>query len=444
MKSRVAMRFVYISCCLVFLGLLWPNAAVEAQTPLWDTMIVAVSPNSPPFIDETSDGSLVGFDVDILKNLVRLADLQVRYEKTNFSYIVPGVASQLYDTAVGCLFINETRRKMVNFTNPYFTTGLVLVVQASNATIQTVNDLTPALRVSLKQGTAAEEYARQQTQARVQPVLSAGVALQQVVERSADAAIVDEMIAKAFMQIRTDIPLRIVGFLTREQCAFPVNKNDPALLAQLNQALVRLKNSRQYANLYRKWFGNRPTTVEPMAVLTPTVTASPATLTTAQITTTAQSITPVTPTKQWAGVYYLTAKLPLPDATTTYQLVTLTPDGIWSGTEMRQSSETMPNTATLSGTDSLVTQQGAWQADLTGNITATVLSFTPLSFQPPTVNPARRGLQRLQYKLKLDTNGAITGQYTRTPYRLGDDPLAATLPNTQTQTLSVTGQKVKP
>ncbi|MFN8495308.1 MAG: transporter substrate-binding domain-containing protein [Caldilineaceae bacterium] len=428
-----------MSCCLLLICLLLPPAPVQAQAPLWDTIIIAVAPNTPPFADETNDGGLVGFDIDILKNLMRLSGLQSRYEKTNFAYIIPGVATELYDTAIGCLFMNDTRQKMVSFTTPYFTTGLVLVVRSNNDAIHTPKDLTPLTRVSVRIGSEAEFFARQQTKARVQASASVPGVLQQVVDRAADAAIVNEMSAKAFIKARPDIQIHIVGFLTLEQCAFPVNKNDTALLAQLNQALVRLKNSRQYDSIYHKWFGDRPTMFEPMRSVTPTLTAPANALATPMATSTVSLTASMTPTQQWAGVYYLTAKTPMLDAPTVYQIVTLTPDGIWSGTEIRQNGELITNTQMMSSTNGTANQQGAWQADATGNITATVLAFPPA-----TASQLPRGLQRLQYQLKIDANGMVSGQYVLTPYQLGDNPLVASLTTTQTQTLSVTGQRVKP
>lgn len=445
MQNRITTKFVHTSCCLLLFCLLWPNAAIQAQTPLLDTVIVAVAPNSPPFIDEANAGNFVGFDIDILKNLVRLSGLQIRYEKTNFSYVIPGVASQLYDTALGCLFVNDARRKMVNFTNPYFTTGLVLVVQISNDTIHSLKDLTPTMRVSLEQATAAEDYARQQVHAHIQSVRSSTLALQQVVERAADAVIIDEMTAKAYMKTRVDVPLRIVGFLTHEQCAFPVNKNDSALLAALNQALGRLKNSRQYDSIYRKWFGDRQTTLDLLTPVTPTVPLTTSVLTPQAITSSIQIASPITVTpqsgliQQWAGVYYLMTKADAPDAPTAYQLVTLTSDGIWAGAEMHQSSAPITFSQRLSDTNGIVNQQGAWQADATGNITATVLSL-----QTALIDPPLGELQRWQYRLTIAADGSVTGQSTRTPYRLGANPFATSSPLTQTETSSVTGQKVKP
>jgi ABC-type amino acid transport substrate-binding protein len=251
---------------IILLLIVAPLIAAPAAQAQRDFVVMVLDPNFAPFVSVTANGRAVGFSFDVTKAVVRQARLRVRYEKAQFGYIVPGVSTHLYDAAATCVFATEERKQWVDFSEPYLTTGVMLVVHQDNNTINSVADLGPRIIVSARQGTATETYARNQTTAAVRPVLSVPETLEQVANGSADAALIIETELRPFLHTHPSAKLKAVGgLLTTGHCAIAVNKDETELLIRLNTGLMRLRNSGKLDEIRRRWFGDYLLAYQPAA-----------------------------------------------------------------------------------------------------------------------------------------------------------------------------------
>ncbi|MEZ4734832.1 MAG: transporter substrate-binding domain-containing protein [Caldilineaceae bacterium] len=249
-------------CLMLLLSLLLQPAASPVQAQIGatrGTAIIGVSAFSAPFASQSTNGQMVGFDLELMKTLVRTAGLRVSYEAVPFRELIPGVATQLYDAAAGCIFVTEARKALVDFTVPYFTTGTILLFSDATAPLYTVTDLTAEMRVAVSSGSTAERFLREQTAVQVVEALEQQAALDLLVRGAAEAALIDETVAVRFLRSNLDTRLKMMGgLITTDECAFAVSKANPRLRLELNAALTRLKNNGQFLTIYRRWFGSRP------------------------------------------------------------------------------------------------------------------------------------------------------------------------------------------
>jgi len=100
----------------------------------------ALSGGYPPFNYFSSDDKLIGFDIEIGKEVAKR--LGVKYEPvtTDFSGILEGLRSGRYDAIFGSMAITPERLKVVDFTDPYYYSGAQLIVQ-KDSKIKSINDL---------------------------------------------------------------------------------------------------------------------------------------------------------------------------------------------------------------------------------------------------------------------------------------------------------------
>jgi octopine/nopaline transport system substrate-binding protein len=90
-----------------------PSAAKE-----WSKVRIGIEGAFPPWNAVGPDGKLVGLDIDVANDLCRRAKLECELVQNEWSGMIPGLNAGKFDLVM-TLGINETRRKVVDFTYPY-------------------------------------------------------------------------------------------------------------------------------------------------------------------------------------------------------------------------------------------------------------------------------------------------------------------------------------
>lgn len=93
-----------------------------------DTLNVAVY-DFPPCVIMEKDQKPNGFDIEVLENICRSADLQIKYSyPEQFSDLIDGVEKGIYDCAVSGITITGERESRIDFTHPYLNSGLSILI----------------------------------------------------------------------------------------------------------------------------------------------------------------------------------------------------------------------------------------------------------------------------------------------------------------------------
>jgi len=145
--------FVILSALLA-LALILTACAPAAQK-----ITVATDATFKPFEYTDDNGNLVGFDIDLMNEIAKKADLQIEWVNIPFESLLSGLATCQYDMAIAGISIDPERQKQMLFSDPYMDAGLVVVVQKNNTTINSKDDL-KGLKVSAQLGTTGEIEAK--------------------------------------------------------------------------------------------------------------------------------------------------------------------------------------------------------------------------------------------------------------------------------------------
>ena len=84
----------------------------------WSKVRIGIEGAFPPWNAVGPDGKLTGLDVDVANDLCRRAKLDCELVQNEWSGMIPGLNAGKFDLVM-TLGINETRRKVVDFTYPY-------------------------------------------------------------------------------------------------------------------------------------------------------------------------------------------------------------------------------------------------------------------------------------------------------------------------------------
>jgi polar amino acid transport system substrate-binding protein len=98
------------------------------EAPLPDRELVLGLRVAPPFAMKSSDGIWTGISVELWRHLAEQLGLRFRFEETTQEGLLKGLADGTLDASGGALTVTAERLREVDFSQPYFATGLGVAV----------------------------------------------------------------------------------------------------------------------------------------------------------------------------------------------------------------------------------------------------------------------------------------------------------------------------
>ncbi|MBO4558697.1 MAG: transporter substrate-binding domain-containing protein, partial [Lachnospiraceae bacterium] len=70
-------------------------------------LVIATSPDFPPFEELQSDGSVVGIEIDILNMICKELGVELEIQQMDFESVLPGVQAGKFDLGVSGITAND-------------------------------------------------------------------------------------------------------------------------------------------------------------------------------------------------------------------------------------------------------------------------------------------------------------------------------------------------
>lgn len=232
------------------------NASAEGKGKKY---IIATDTSFPPF-EYKENNEYVGIDIDLIKKIAETEGFEIELKPMDFGGIIAALQSGQIDGAIAGASITEERRNSVDFSEPYYDSGVVTVVNKSNTTIKSVDDLA-GKNLAVKNGTEGAKYAEDKLKGKVNVrVYEDSVSMYKAVENNqTDAAFEDLPVAGYTIKITPDSKLKIAtDRLTSSSYGFMVKKGaNQELLAKFNSGLKKLKENGEYNKIVEKYTGQK-------------------------------------------------------------------------------------------------------------------------------------------------------------------------------------------
>ena len=211
-----------------------------------------------PWAARAANGELVGFEVDVAKQLG--ADMRVKVELRAYETdrLIPALESGEIDLIAAGLTITPARALHVNFSQPYAEGGVGLATQvARTANVKKLEDLDDdAYTLAAVEGSVAVQLARRLfPRAKLRELDSADAATRALLAGEVDGYLEDEPVP-TFLALDNpgviDVPLARPLLMSKE--GFAVNKGDPDFLAFLNAWIVAREADTWLPTTTSYWF----------------------------------------------------------------------------------------------------------------------------------------------------------------------------------------------
>ena len=209
-----------------------------------------------PPMEFVENGKRTGFDIELMEAIAKTMGKQIEWVDIDFKGLIPGLISKRFDMAVSAIYITDERKKVVDFTDPYYAGGLVAMVKDNNAAIKKLTDL-DGKKVSVQVGTKSVSYLAEKFPKVQRVEVEKNQEMFNLVDIGrADAAVTGK--PAAYQYVRTRGGLRVLEEqLTTEEYGMALRKDTPELTKAVNAALAKLKADGTYAAIVKKWFSSK-------------------------------------------------------------------------------------------------------------------------------------------------------------------------------------------
>lgn len=215
----------------------------------------------PPFesVNEKT-GKVEGFDVDLITAVGQKQGFQVDVRNALFDTIFTALSYGQYDLVLSAATITDERKQTVNFSNPYFVAGQVIVLRkADTGKIKDPDDLA-GKTVGVQLGTTGAEAAKGIKNVKsVKEYPTAPEAFQALANGDLDAVVNDNVTSLSIILNSPKLNLVVIGApFTEEHYGIAVRKDCTALLDKVNKGLADVITDGTYAQIYAKYLGEEP------------------------------------------------------------------------------------------------------------------------------------------------------------------------------------------
>ncbi len=218
--------------------------------------VTALTGKFPPFSYYNKQGKLAGFDVDVSREIAKRLGRKSRIIATEWDGILAGLLAGKYDAIIGSMAITPARRKMVDFSTPYYHSGAQLFVHRDNPDrIYSISECS-GLRIGVVLGETYQRFLEKKYPAIKVVTFKSTVEIFEMLEQKRISGFVTDRLVGSWQIKQATRPfVPVGGMLYSERIGIPVCKNRSELLEQINKALAGMKSDGTMKKLYNKYFG---------------------------------------------------------------------------------------------------------------------------------------------------------------------------------------------
>lgn len=226
--------------------------------------VLGLDDSFPPMGFRDEKGEIVGFDVDIAKEVCSRLKIKLKLQPINWDAKEQELNSGKIDCIWNGFTITEERKNNLLFSEPYMNNRQVLIVNAG-ATFETDADL-KGKKLGLQAGSSAADALNSAAgfKASLKEVLEFDdnmTALMDLEKGGIDVVLMDEIVARFYIQNKNKKYQVLDEELASEEYGIGFRKEDQQLMEKFQETLEAMAKDGKLAEISNKWFGKDITTV---------------------------------------------------------------------------------------------------------------------------------------------------------------------------------------
>lgn len=226
-------------------------------------LVVGVSDTTPPFSFRRADGTLTGYDLDIVRQVASRLGVTLDMVPVSSAERIPMLENDKLDFVATSMTRTATRLKQVDFSAIYFVTPHAVIVKSASG-IASVKQLSGKKVSSASTSTAGENLKEVVADAEIVYVRDYALAFAALKDGKVDGFTTDESVLKAIVQqdgATADYKF-LPDFTKSRNVGFALKKGETRFKAAIDAILIDLEANGEAAGIFTTWFG--PKSEQPM------------------------------------------------------------------------------------------------------------------------------------------------------------------------------------
>ncbi len=211
-----------------------------------------------PFEFQQPDKEIVGFDIDLMKEIAKAQGFKVKFINTLWGVIFESVKNGDRDIIMSGITITPQRQESVDFSYPYFAAHQLILTQKNLKVngIADLKDMNVAV-VANSAGDIACSKAFGKASRNIKRFDNTPLALEELSAGGVDAAIGDVGVFAyyALQNPQKEFNMARDPSFEDQYFGIAVRKGNTKVLNDINEGLRKVIASGAYAKVYAKWFG---------------------------------------------------------------------------------------------------------------------------------------------------------------------------------------------
>src|SRR5210317_2653 len=211
-----------------------------------------------PWTLKTKKGAIVGFEIDVAKQLAKDLGVKPEFHVLDWKKIIPALLNREIDIIIAGIAITPQRALKVNFSQPYDSSGIGLATNISlTKNFKGPKDLNkPDVMIASVTGTISEDLTRRVfPKATLKTFATSQEAIQAVTKGKVHGYVEHKPITTfAVLDNPETVDEPLSKPLLETKAGFAVNKGDPDFINFLNAWIISHKADTWLASIHKYWF----------------------------------------------------------------------------------------------------------------------------------------------------------------------------------------------
>lgn len=223
------------------------------------TYTVAMNAEFAPFEFKGNDGTIEGFDVDLMNAIAKEMNFQVTYKDIPWDGLFASLNSGDIDAVMSAVTITPERKQTMDFTEPYFEVKQVILLPKGK-TLTKLDELKDMTKVAVVTGNTGDFVAQKilgATNPKIARYERVALVVKEIENSGADAALSDSAVVRHYVKNNGSDKFTIIDSdeVDSEFYGMAVRQGDE-LKTLFNEGLTKIKANGEYDKIYSKYFAS--------------------------------------------------------------------------------------------------------------------------------------------------------------------------------------------